>query len=161
MPNWIKGTFKVRGKREDIKRFLDNELEVPGGYFSDKNKDISNFVNDYSEEDYIEYNITDEIYLKDTRRAFIQEGLYGMYEEYGTICLNIKQAWSFYSESRDIEILREKSREYNVDFKLYGFESGMEFCQEVIITKKGEINFANTIQYEDWAWDCPFPMMGG
>ena len=28
MPNWIEGTMKLRGKREDIKRFLDNEIEA-------------------------------------------------------------------------------------------------------------------------------------
>lgn len=27
MPNWIKGTLKVRGEQENIKRFLSEQLE--------------------------------------------------------------------------------------------------------------------------------------
>ena len=26
MPNWIKGTMKLRGKYEDVRRFIDNEI---------------------------------------------------------------------------------------------------------------------------------------
>ena len=76
--------------------------------------------------------------------------------------MNIKQAWAFDggSSTKDLERWTEISTKYNVDIKLFGFECGMEFAQEVIILR-GRKPIVNDIQYEDWEWDCPFPNMGG
>jgi hypothetical protein len=85
-----------------------------------------------------------------------------MYGESGVCCVNIKQAWAFDggSSTKDLERWAEISTKYNVDIKLFGFERGMEFAQEVIVLR-GRKPITNDVQYEDWDWDCPFPRMGG
>ena len=53
MPNWIKGTMKLRGKREDIKRFLDNELE-PSSWYGEQDA-LEKYVECDSDSSYFEY----------------------------------------------------------------------------------------------------------
>ena len=51
-------------------------------------------------------------------------------------------------------------KDYEIDFRFYGFERGMEFNQEVII-ENGELKADNEIIYDDYFWECPCPNMGG
>lgn len=53
MPNWIEGTLKLRGKREDIRRFLKNEITASTWY--GETPDVSEQVIDDSGDDYLDF----------------------------------------------------------------------------------------------------------
>ena len=161
MPNWIEGTMKLRGKREDIKRFLDNELDT-SSYYGEK-RSIEEQVQCNSDGEYTEYTFKDEPHIKGTRRAFITSDYLYMDEDEEVVCLSIKQAWSFdvTPDGREVELWKDNAHKYNIDIKLYGVESGVQFCQEVIALRNCDRVINNVIGYEDWNWDCPFPNMGG
>ena len=159
MPNWIKGTMKLRGKREDIKRFFKDGLE-PSNW--PKPEDRENQVIDESGENYLDFSFKNEPYIAGTRRAFITDDNVFMEGEEGVVCVDVKQAWAFDAgrESNDFEIWKNISQKYNIDIRLFGIECGMQFTQEIIIVR-GRKAIVNKRQYEDWDWECPFPNMGG
>lgn len=161
MPNWIEGTMKLRGKREDIKRFLDNEIEA-SSWYGEQNA-LEEQVKCNSDDSYLDYRFKNEPHIKGTRRAFITDDYLYMGKDEGTVSVNIKQAWSFSvtKDDRELNLWKENAHKYNIDIKLFGIESGMEFCQEVIALKDSDRVIHNVIQYEDWMWDCPFPNVGG
>ena len=153
MPNWIEGTMKLRGKREDIRQFFKEGLEA-----SDRNN-VDDQVKDDSADDYLFFNFWADPHIKGTRRAFITSEYVEMYEDQGVACVDVKQAWTF-SHGEDLNVWQEISEKYNVDIKLFGIEQGEEATEEVIIIR-GHIPIINKRHYEDWDWDCPFPRMGG
>jgi len=153
MPNWIKGTMKLRGKRENIARFFREGLE-PSNWPNPE--DRKNQVTDNSGNDYLDFSFKNEPYISGTRRAFITDSSVYMDDDDGVVSVDVKQAWSFDTEG--LQIWEDISNKYNVDIRLYGIESGMQFTQEIIIVRgKDPIN--NVLHYEDWDWDCPFPNM--
>lgn len=153
MPNWIKGTMKLRGKREDIRQFFNEGLDA-SGY-----NNVDDQVKDDSGADYLFFNFWAEPHIKDTRRAFVTGDYVEMYGDQGVACVDVKQAWTF-SHEEDLNVWQEISEKYNVDIKLFGIEQGQESTEEVIIIR-GCKPIVNKKQYEDWDWDCPFPRMGG
>lgn len=157
----IEGTMKLRGKRENIKRFLDNEIEA-SSWFGEKNA-LEEQVKCDSDGSYFEYTFKNEPHIKKTRRAFITGDHLYMEEDEGTVCVNIKQAWSFsaYPDDHELDTWRDNAHKYNIDIRLYGIECGAEFCQEIIARRDSDHVINNVIQYEDWDWECPFPEMGG
>ena len=161
MPNWIEGTMKLRGKRKDIKRFLDNEIAPSSSY--GKTNALEDQVKCDFDDSYFEYTFSGEPHIKGTRRAFITGDYLYMEEDEGTVCVNIKQAWSFSASPDDHELdtWRDNAHEYNIDIRLYGIECGVGFCQEIIARKDSDHVINNVIEYEDWDWECPFPEMGG
>ena len=160
MPNWIEGTMKLRGKREDIYRFFKEGLE-PSSWAGESNK-IEEQVLDYSGEEYLNFYFKDLPHIKGTRRAFITDTEVYMENDTGIVCVDIKQAWGFAArrETEDLANWKAISDEYNVDIKLFGIECGMEYTQEIIIIR-GRTPIENIKKYENWEWDCPFPNMGG
>ena len=173
MPNWCAGTLKIRGEGSGIRNFIENGLTLYSGSFDhptvvDKSKwlyvDYTYYV-DTCDDKWVGYHITppyyEGVHVNDTNRAFICGDQYleipcGESESSKIIsCLNFKQAWDI--RSSDWVGL---SKKWNLDFRLFGFESGMEFCREVEVIK-GEITMDKTIKYDDWLWECPMPGMGG
>ena len=47
-----------------------------------------------------------------------------------------------------------------LDFRVYGYEMGMEFNKEIEIVE-GEIATYRLIQFKDYKWECPDPKLGG
>lgn len=163
MPNWCKGNLKVRGKKEDIKRFLEDGTCLLEGFWEVKEIKPDIIINDCDE---IEFKNKDKekdrecLYIKGTRRHFIDpiESYIQLYDsgEESIICLeNFKSAWGI-----DSAALRIISKRYNIDFKIYAFEAGMEFNQDVEIIK-GTIIKDEEIQFEDYQWECIEPNLGG
>lgn len=82
MPNWIEGTFRARGSKDNIKKFILEGLEAcyrlnitteieendDSLYITFKNQEAA-------ENDKIEYPKT--LHIKDTRRNFIEDLCYG------------------------------------------------------------------------------------
>ena len=69
-----------------------------------------------------------------------------------TLCEIIRCGGSFRARGSD--------KDYEIDFRFYGFECGNEFNQEVII-ENGKLKADNKITYDDYFWECPFPNLGG
>ena len=159
MPNWIEGTMKLRGKREDIHSFFVEGLD-PSAWLSEKK--IEDQVIDESEADMLWIRFRDEPHIKGTRRAFITDDSVEMHENEGVVCVNVKQAWAFDAgrETKDLDNWKAICDRFNVDLKLYGIECGMQFTQEIIILR-GRRPIVNERQYADWDWECPFPNLGG
>lgn len=164
MPNWCKGNIRLRGKNEDIKAFLANELE--GTAYNSEYDIVATppIIRDICGDGLsIEVKPPNEgqycaLYIKNTRRNFIDRAFEVEFCDDGRslICIdNFSAAWGI-----EPEPYVELSKKYNLDIKLYGIECGMEFVQEIEIIN-GELKRNETIEYDDWGWECPFPNMGG
>jgi hypothetical protein len=154
MPNWICGDLKVRGTKENIKKFL---IE---GLISTGSKIRPEIIRDDTWKFSIRSN-TDYFYIKDTRRSFIEKEEIHTYindwedDEERVIVLEYKSAWGI-----DVVGLVNLSKEFNIDFKILGFELGMEFNQDVEIIK-GEVIKNEEITFDDYEWECIRPHIGG
>lgn len=154
MANWICGDLKVRGTKENIKKFLIEGLISTG----------SKIKPEITCDDKWKFSIrsnTDSFYIKGTRRSFIEkEGIYTYIndwedDEERVIVLEYKSAWGI-----DVVGLVNLSKEFNIDFKILGFELGMEFNQDVEIIK-GEVIKNEEITFDDYEWECIRPHIGG
>lgn len=161
MPNWCEGTLKIRGSYNDIARWCKDNLHVYRERH--KNGDWETYV----DEDMVTIEETDEIttsvsmlqdaYIEGTNRHFVQCGFEFYADENGNskVAINIQAAWNFESEP-----YLEMAKKYNLDFRFYGFESGMQFNREVVI-ENGELLVDNEIEFDDYFWECPCPTLGG
>lgn len=153
MANWICGDLKVRGTKENIKKFL---IE---GLISTGSKIRPEIIRDDTWKFSIRSN-TDSFYIKDTRRSFIEKEEIHTYindwedDEERVIVLEYKSAWGI-----DVVGLVNLSKEFNIDFKILGFELGMEFNQDVEIIK-GEVIKNEEITFDDYEWECIRPHIG-
>ncbi|VOO03660.1 Uncharacterised protein [Streptococcus pneumoniae] len=69
---------------------------------------------------------------------------------------DFEQAWAASADN-----YTEISSKFDVDIKIFTFEMGMEFTQEIEISK-GEIikNIVNE-NFTNYSWDVPFSRLGG
>ncbi|EFR97186.1 Uncharacterised protein [Listeria ivanovii subsp. londoniensis] len=164
MPNWAEGTLKIRGTKENILNFLGNELlgstypvflndEV--GY---KHRTVEHEINNYGE--YV-FRCEGGFYINNTRRAFIYntELIFDLYEDDDEIpqieIEGFKQAWGVVSDNYVYH-----SKKYDLDMKIFAFERGMEFTQEIELCK-GKIVKDVAEEHKDYFWTVPFAELGG
>lgn len=162
MPNWAEGTLKIRGTRQDIQNFLENGFGAV-----DTSAAILSFLGKVKEPNKIkiekdEYEMKlsspEGLYIKGTRRAFIDGAIEWWFEDKHTEILIIdsfKQAWGVGAED-----FVNISKAYNLDIRIYAFERGMEFNQEIEI-HKGNIIKDVEIKFDDYEWECIMPNLGG
>lgn len=161
MPNWCEGQLKIRGNREDITSFLENELvsvddlgnELKYKFHKETNGGLLDEVYiDTTESHY-------SFWIKNTRRAFIDSSVYCYFygdENRKQIALfDFVQAWHI-----KVEELENISKKYNIDFKIYGFERFGEFNQDVEIIN-GVVIKDEIIKFNDYRWECTNPNLGG
>lgn len=148
MPNQAEGSLKLRGKSENIASALKQML-------------LNNTVTLEDEYDgtLLKFNNTAPyFYINGTRRAFFDHKQIEVWleEKFCTVELdNFKQAWSAIPEN-----YQEISSKFDVDIKIFTFERGMEFTQEIEISK-GEIIKNICYEYDDYQWEVPFSNLGG
>ena len=148
MPNWAEGTIKLRGRSENIKSAL---------------KDMLFKLNDVSYEDngeslVIESIGSSSIRINKSRRAFIKCERIELYFEDAFEIIeiqNFSQAWAAIPDN-----FVELSKNHDVDIKIFTFEKGFEFTQEIEISK-GEIVKDVCYEYVDYQWEVPFNNLGG
>ena len=151
MPNWSEGCLKVRGKAANVKKFVLEGLQ-PVDFFGNALPKLE--LSDLGEVD------TDkDCWIEGTTRGFV-ENLYVDFsfvedDETFTALLDAKFAWAV-----DADELLASCKKYDVDMKLYAFEKGMGFNQDILIVK-GEIINNLTINFEDYNWECICPTVGG
>jgi hypothetical protein len=156
MPNWCEGVMKVRGSKEEIKKFLLEGLNpIGGGLFGQVP------VEKEEKEDEWEFSLKSKhgFHVKGTHRNFIETNIdfYFESEDEIKVCVidGFKAAWGI-----DAAPLAQLSKDYNVDLRIYAFERGMEFNQEIEI-HKGEIIKDIEIKFGDYDWECINPRIGG
>lgn len=157
MPNWCVGDLKIRGTKENLKSFCENELLIDG-----EKKGVQLELN---EDDYCFYLKCENAYylwIQGTRRHFIEVNGYDEYcckyyddEDEVMIILPMKAAWGI--ESEPLRVLSEK---YHIDFRIKGYECGVGFTQEIEILD-GEITLNEEQNYDDYIWECENPFVGG
>ena len=158
MPNWIEGTLKLRGTSDALKNFFKNAILPCANY---TNRD--DFIKCHFENDDCSVWIAEDAYIEGTHRAFVSEEAYPYFNlAYDTVAIPIKQAWGF-----DVGDWLEIANKYDLDVRLYGFECGMEFTQDIEIMKVDKDDEARVVTrnltqtYDDYIWECPMPLIGG
>lgn len=159
MPNWCRGELKIRGTKENIKRFITEGLEPIGFSVLEGKKSMTISESEYG------INIVSEgcaFYFKGTHRQFAdQKEIDFDYPSDSTrhkpvlVIKNFSGAWDIDSDG-----LRKLSQDFDVDFKVYGFERGMEFNRDIEIVG-GKIIKDHEIKFDDYDWECACPSIGG
>ena len=164
MPNWCEGNLKIRGKKETIIKFLEEGTSLLEGLWEPKEIKPEIEINNCDEieiKNLDKLKGVDYLYIKGTRRNFIDPVENEIYihdidEKEQIICLkNFKAAWGI-----DADALRVISDRYDIDIKIYAFEMGMEFNQDIEIIK-GNIIKDDEIKFENYQWECIEPNLGG
>lgn len=148
LPNWAEGSLKLRGKSENIASALKKMLLNDTVTLEDKWDGTLLIFN----------NTAPYFYINETRRAFIDQKQIEVWfeEEFCIVELdNFKQAWSAIPEN-----YKKISSKFDVDIKIFTFECGMEFTQEIEISK-GEIIKDICYEYDNYQWEVPFSNLGG
>lgn len=163
MPNWIEGVVKFRGKYNDLKKFLEEELiEVDMDYTQNPIQSIiSNnvTVDEYGDVQGISSSNT---WFKTFDRAYIDERWsYSIYEadnenDEKIFCANVKSAWDL-----TITEVQAVANLYHLDVKGYMFESGMCFERNFEVNRNGNIIINSTIKHDNYEWDSINPLIGG
>ena len=171
MPNWCEGNIKIRGKKKNIKEFVENEIVC--FVFSNTEKDENGFgkyieVKPKIDRDKWETTLCypsdkcHDFYIKNTHRNFFFTSMINIYwhgaedEDEITICIDdFNSAWNLKEQG-----WVDHAKKYGIDIRLLGFDQGVQFSQRMTIYRDGRIE--NEVeQYDDWLWDCPFPNLGG
>ena len=150
MPNWSKGCLKVRGKAANVKNFILEGLKPDG--FSQYEFGMPKLSNGRIAE-------VKDCWIEGTTRGYVEnlDVDFSFVEDHETFTalLDTKFAWA-----ADAEELLALCKKYDVDMKLYAFEKGMEFNQDLLIVGK-EILRDNGILFKDYNWECICPTLGG
>lgn len=157
MPNWCEGVLKIRGTKTNILRFFKEGL-APSRGGSDHDPEVLVEENEWGEVTVRVENRT--FYLKETHRHFIDSDFFEVYfsddeEEQVVVIDMFKAAWHI--KAKELAVI---SANYQVDFKIYGFEAGMRFNQSIEI-HKGKIIEDREITFVDYDWECTNPTLGG
>lgn len=152
MPNWCVGTLKIRGDKENVRKFLLESITVPGSVFGNTPE-----LEVEEDDNYLRMKSKWGLYVKGSHRQFIQGEIeWYAYDGVNTLCIDCYEgAWGI-----DTETLVRLSKEYQIDIKIYAFERGMKFNLDFEV-HKGELIKDLEVTFDDYEWDCPCPTMGG
>ena len=150
MPNWAEGTLKLRGKTENIVSALKEMLLENQGATLEEEYDgtLLTFKTE-----------NDCFYINGTRRAFISGKDIEIWLDDDFMIIELegfKQAWAALADN-----YTEISSKFDVDIKIFTFELGMEFTQEIEISKGKIIKDIVKQDFTNYSWDVPFSRLGG
>lgn len=164
MPNWCEGVIKVRGKKNDVISFLENEIlkmQYTALFQEPKSENIKMEDVGYG----YAYQLNDDkkeyFYLNNSTRCFIEQNKIEIYiysdtdENETYVTLKFKQAWDV-----EEDLLEKLSEKYNIDFNIYASERGMEFERYITIIK-GEFTRNEIKKYDDFYFEAINPELGG
>ena len=159
MPNWIEGTFRARGKKQNVINFVLKGI-YPVGSFGEK-QEYNPTIDDG--EDYIEINCDTSFsfYLRNTRRHFLDIDCDSISIDWNEdknyyLVTNFKAAW-YINEDEIADI----AKTYNIDIKVNGYERGTCFSQLIEVDRNGNLLKNETKKYDNYQWDCDMPLLGG
>lgn len=162
MPNWCEGTFRARGKLENIKRFILEGIEAAANdvcRIKEIEPESSDCKASFEVESY--YGM---LWLKDTKRQFIEpreKSILNIYDVPGKTGIGIfmepfKGAWAINEED-----MMTIAKDYQIEVKVNGYEMGGRFEQTVEVDAHGIFRERKYKYYVDYDWDCPMPLLGG
>lgn len=164
MANWVEGTFRARGSKDNIKRFIMEGLNAASYLGKEKIKKELYYEDDDSLEFRIERTDIDEdvetLHIAGTNRNFLE--IQGHIESYKNekgdfyIAESFRCAWSI-----DTDDIVEIAKKYEIDIRVNGYERGMEFEKLLEVSRNGTVKCESFIQYADYVWECPSPLLGG
>lgn len=149
MANWAEGTLKLRGRTENVVSALKEMLLINRGVTLEEKYDGTLLIFK-TEDDYFQIN--------SARRAFVSGKDIEIWLDDDFMIIELegfKQAWAAQADN-----YTDISSRFDVDIKIFAFESGMEFTQEIEISK-GEIIKGACYEYDDYNWEVPFSNLGG
>ena len=151
MPNWSEGCLKVRGKAANVKKFVLEGLKPVDFFGNDLPKLELSEIGEAETENVCWIEGTDKGFVENlyVDFSFVED------DETFTALLDAKFAWA-----ADAEELLALCKKYSVDMKLYAFEKGMGFNQDILIVD-GEIRRDCRVAFEDYNWECICPTVGG
>lgn len=158
MANFCQGILKIRGEKQDICNFIENNLTF---YPDPSNLTNKMYFRKGFESLYeVGYELSYDArytHLNNSNRHHIKESEIIVYDrdDYWLACVTLIACWDI-----DIDYLVEVSKQYNIDLKIYAFEKGMEFNRDIEI-HKGKTIKDNTIKFKDYMWECIDPTIGG
>ena len=173
MPNWIEGTFRCRGSKENITKFIMEGLQPISNFGCDEKLQREIEIDD---DDYIEIIFTlneqDEnqkrkhpntLYIPHAKRNFVELEGFGYISANRckksndfVFATNFRGAWSI-----DTEAIVSVAKEFQIDIRVNGYERGVEFEQLFEVNRNGVIKCESCIEYIDYTWECPMPLLGG
>lgn len=164
MANWCEGNIRFRGTKENIKKFIENEI-VYVILHEEEPQEVKP-TKEENEYELILYppegEMRDSFYFRNTHRNFIFSGSIEILwpdaepNEEIVVCIDdFNAAWDF-SETGWLG----HAENYGIDIRMFGYERGMEFSRVMTITRDGNVD-NNKIKYTNYQWDCPFPNLGG
>lgn len=160
MPNWCTGDLKVRGRYKDIREFLSKEMMILGG--SIFNRTYEEPIID--EKCGISIDVGKQgMWFRNAYRSYFENDIDIWIDEEekesgNILTMNLgklQTAWG-----TDTKALTVLSKQYNLDFKIYAYERGMEFNIDFEV-HKGEVIKNNEIKFDDYTWECTNPEIGG
>ena len=148
MPNWAEGTIKLRGRAENIASalkymFCDNTVTV-----------TVTVEEEWDGEKLIFETTAPYFYINGTRRGFIESDSleFLLNQDFLIVELqDFKQAWAAIAEN-----YQEISSKFDVDIKIFTFEKGMKFTQEIEISKGNIIKDIRNDKFSNYGWDVQF-----
>lgn len=167
MPNWAEGTLKIRGQEENILCFLkDGLLDIGHDEIATDENGVTYLTTAHEKIDYLETTFgldivsKDGFYIKGTRRGFIDQSTIEFYPEENKIeqleITTLRQAWA-----AEAKTYAEISRKYGIDIKIFTFEQGMQFTQEIEVIRGNVTKDICRQDYKDYFWDVPYSTIGG
>lgn len=171
MPNWAEGNIRIRGKRENIIWYIQENLvpqyALKDGQYESRPIQLEETAGGF--ELMLEKNpeTDDFVWFKDSKRQFIDfNGSYYMTGEFSDddkhtnkdqvlFLTDFKGAWGV-----DSECFRKAAQEYKVDIRIFVWERGMEWSSVSTFFRDGHVeNDSRT--YSDWLWESALPNYGG
>ena len=149
MPNFAEGTIKLKGRAENIKSALKYMFKAVGNVTIKEDTD-GELITFTSSDSYF--------YINGTKRAFIDSKSFEIHLDDDFLIIelnNFMQAWHAIPE--DYIGISEK---FNIDIKIFTFEQGLEFTQEIEISK-GKILKNTVLKYGNYRWEVAFSNLGG
>ena len=171
MPNWAEGNIRVRGKRENIIRYIQENLlpqyELQNNKLETRPLQVEETAGGY--ELTLEKNpeTDDMVWFKDSSRQFLDfDGSYYMNGEFSDDAEHtnkdqvlylpgFKGAWGI-----DTECFRKAAPEYKVDIRIFVWERGMEWSSISTFFRDGHVE-SDSRTYSDWLWESALPDYGG
>ena len=160
MPNWCEGTFRARGKLEDIKRFILKGIGAAGNDIC-RIKEV-----EPQQETGVSFEIETNygmVWLIDTKRQFLELTDMDILDVYKTgpngqyiFMAPLKAAWAI--DEDGMSILADR---YHISIKANGYEKGGGFEHVVEVNSAGVYVERKIKYYTDYEWDCPMPLLGG
>ena len=161
MPNWVEGKLKIRGNKKDMATFFKEEMRE----VEYQNVPVTNSVKiDIDKDgDFVveKIDFTHRFKLKNARHYITESSIDSFYSccksvnGKDVLVVGFEAAWLI-----DAEYFAEMSKKYDIDFKIYAFEQGKEFNQNIEVVK-GEIIKDEVIEFDDYVWECIDPTIGG